>query len=150
MQSRYVAIRTRDGTERLVPNDRFMSEGVVNWSRSDRVVRLHAPFGVAYGTDDLRAVQQLAIEAACAADRVVEHPKPVCNLMGFGDSSVDFDLRFWITDPENGMANVRSAVLLGLWDRLKDADIEIPFPQRDLHVRSWVSEARAAGPPDSP
>ncbi|MEM6708147.1 MAG: mechanosensitive ion channel domain-containing protein [Pseudomonadota bacterium] len=141
MQSRYVAIRTRDGTERLVPNDRFMAEGVINWSRSDRVVRLHAPFGVSYAKDDLRALQALAVEAARAVDRVVADPKPVCNLMGYGDSSVDFDLRFWITDPEAGMANVRSQVLLELWDRLKAAEIEIPFPQRDLHVRSWQAEA---------
>ncbi|HEY5646950.1 MAG TPA: mechanosensitive ion channel domain-containing protein [Pseudomonadales bacterium] len=137
MQARYVAIRTRDGTEMLIPNDRFMTEGVTNWSRSDRFVRLHAPFGVAYGTEDLRLVQTLATEAAAAASRVVESPAPVCNLVAYGDSSVDFDLRFWITDPQNGMANVRSEVFIGLWDRLKANGIQIPFPQRDIHVRTW-------------
>lgn len=146
MQARYVAIRTRDGTEMLIPNDRFMSEGVINWSRSDRVVRMHAPFGVSYRTEDLRQVQALAIEAAKSVDRVVAYPAPVCNLMEFGDSSVNFDLRFWITDPQNGMANVRSQVLMGLWDRLKANGIEIPFPQRDLHVKSWPEDAgRAPG-----
>lgn len=145
MQSRYVALRTRDGTELLVPNDRFISEGVVNWSRSDEVVRQHAPFGVAYGTRDLRQVQQLAIDAARAVERVVDNPAPVCNLMEFGDSSVNFDLRFWITDPQNGLANVRSQVLLGLWESLHEHGVEIPFPQRDLHVKSWASEA--APPP---
>ena len=143
MQGRYVAIRTRDGTEMLIPNDHFMTEGVINWSKSDRVVRLHAPFGVSYGTTDLRQVQQLAIEAAKCVERVVAHPSPVCNLMEYGDSSVNFDLRFWITDPQNGMANVRSEVLMGLWDRLHEHGIEIPFPQRDLHVKSWHSEARS-------
>jgi small-conductance mechanosensitive channel len=142
MQARYVAIRTRDGTEMLIPNDRFMTEGVVNWSRTDRVVRLHAPFGVSYGTTDLRAVQKLAIDVASSVNRVVSYPAPVCNLMQYGDSSVNFDLRFWITDPQNGMANVRSEVLVELWEHLHAAGIEIPFPQRDLHVRSWHSEAR--------
>lgn len=148
MQSRYVAIRTRDGTEKLIPNDRFITEGVTNWSRSDRVVRLHAPFGVAYGTEDLRQVQELACDAARSVERVLESPGPVCNLLEYGDSSVNFDLRFWISDPQNGMANVRSAVLIELWDRLKTHEIEIPFPQRDLHVRSWAAEAapdRSAG-----
>jgi small-conductance mechanosensitive channel len=137
MQARYLAIRTRDGTEMLIPNDRFMTEGVINWSRSDRIVRLHAPFGVAYGTDDLRQVQQLAREAAVGVDRVMEEPRPVCNLTEFGDSSVNFDLRFWITDPQNGMANVKSDVMLALWETLKENGIQIPFPQRDLHVRTW-------------
>jgi small-conductance mechanosensitive channel len=126
----------------LIPNDRFMSEGVTNWSRSDRVVRMHAPFGVSYRTEDLNQVQTLAIEAAQSVDRVVAQPAPVCNLMEFGDSSVNFDLRFWITDPQNGMANVRSQVLMGLWDRLKANGIEIPFPQRDLHVKSWPDDQR--------
>ncbi|XOV82738.1 MAG: mechanosensitive ion channel family protein [bacterium] len=141
MQARYVALRTRDGTEMLIPNDRFMSEGVINWSRSDRVVRLHAPFGIAYSTKDLRAVQKLAAQAAAVVERVVASPAPVCNLVEFGDSSVNFDLRFWITDPENGLANVRSQVLLNIWDALAEQGIEIPFPQRDLHVKSWPKES---------
>jgi small-conductance mechanosensitive channel len=140
MQARYVALRTRDGTELLIPNDRFMSEGVINWSRSDRVVRLHAPFGIAYKTKDLRAVQQLAIDAALSVQRVVDAPPPACNLVGFGDSSVDFDLRFWISDPEQGLSNVRSQVLLNVWDALAEHGIEIPFPQRDLYVKSWPQE----------
>jgi len=137
MEGRYVAMRTRDGTEHLIPNERFMTEGVINWSRSDRVIRLHAPFSVSYKTKDLRLVQDLAIDAAKSVGRVVVSPSPVCNVMAFGDSSVDFDLRFWIADPAKGMANVRSDVYLALWDRLHENQIEIPFPQRDLHVKAW-------------
>ncbi len=136
MQARYVALRTREGTELLVPNERLMTEGVVNWSRSDRVVRLHAPFGVAYSTSDLEKVQEIAVAAANAVDRVVAEPEPICNLVGFGDSSVDFDLRFWIGDPIEGLSNVTSDVLLGIWKGLKDEGIEIPFPQRDIHIKS--------------
>ncbi len=134
--ARYVSIRTRDGTEHLVPNDDFINNGVINWSHADRAVRIHAPFGVAYGTEDLRQVQALCREAASATDRVLENPQPVCNLVGFGDSSVDFDLRFWIQDPQKGIANVRSNVYLNIWDKFKEHGIEVPFPQRDIHIKS--------------
>lgn len=77
MQSRYVSVRTRDGTEMLIPNEHFISNGVINWSHSDRAVRLHAPFGVSYKTRDLRAVQELAKAAAAAVDRVVPDREPV-------------------------------------------------------------------------
>lgn len=147
MQARYVALRTRDGTEHLIPNSTFMSEGVVNWSRSDRLIRLHAPFSVSYNTKDLRAVQALAIDAAKAVPRVVGTPSPVCNITAFGDNAVEFDLRFWIQDPVNGTANVRSDVYLNIWDALKAHGIEIPFPQRDLHIKSWQADA---APPRGP
>jgi small-conductance mechanosensitive channel len=135
MQSRYVSVRTRDGTELLIPNDHFIMNGVVNWSKSDKVVRLHAPFGVSYATRDLKAVQALAEEAAMTVDRVVSTNKPVCNVMEFGDNSVNFDLRFWIRDPENGQANVRSDVYLAVWEALHEAGVEIPFPQRDIYIK---------------
>ncbi|MEE2690398.1 MAG: mechanosensitive ion channel domain-containing protein [Pseudomonadota bacterium] len=136
MNARYVSVRTRDGTEHLVPNDKFIQEGVVNWSHSDRIVRLHAGFGVSYKTRDLRGVKKLAEETAASVDRVLKSPAPVCNLTEFADSSVNFDLRFWISDPANGISNVRSAVMLELWDRLHEAGVEIPFPQLDLHLKS--------------
>ncbi|NOX95579.1 MAG: mechanosensitive ion channel, partial [Alphaproteobacteria bacterium] len=84
MNSRYVSIRTRDGTAHLVPNDRFINEGVINWSHSDRVVRLHAPFGVAYKTKDLRALARRAEATALGVERVLKTPAPRCNLMEFG------------------------------------------------------------------
>ncbi|MEL7485963.1 MAG: mechanosensitive ion channel domain-containing protein, partial [Pseudomonadota bacterium] len=136
MNARYVALRTRDGTAHLVPNDKFIEDGVVNWSHSDKVVRLHAGIGVAYDTKDLRFVKKLCEDAAKGVDRVLETPAPMCNLIEFGDSSVNFDLRFWINDPANGVSNVRSAVMLEVWDALRAHDIEIPFPQRDLHIKS--------------
>ncbi len=144
MTARYVSIRTRDGTEHLVPNDKFIQDGVINWSHSDRIVRLHAPFGVSYDTRDLRAVKKLAEETALGVDRVLKSPAPMCNLMEFGDSSVNFDLRFWISDPANGISNVKSAVMLALWDSLHEAKVEIPYPQLDLHVKSAPETVSAA------
>lgn len=140
MNSRYVSVRTRDGTAHLVPNDKFIEDGVINWSHSDKVVRLHAPFGVAYSTRDVRAIARAAEEMALSVERVVEKPAPRCNLVEFGDSSVNFDLRFWITDPANGITNVRSDVMMAVWDKLHDMGIEIPFPQRDLHIKSWTPQ----------
>jgi len=139
MNSRYVSIRTRDGTAHLVPNDRFINEGVINWSHSDRVVRLHAPFGVAYKTKDLRALARRAEATALGVERVLKTPAPRCNLMEFGDSAINFDLRFWIHDPASGTSNVRSDVMMAVWDMLVQEGIEIPFPQRDLHIKSALT-----------
>jgi small-conductance mechanosensitive channel len=76
----------------------------------------------------------LAVEAASEVKRVVLDPAPVCHVTGFGDSSVDFILRFWIRDPTGELTNVRGAVFLSLWDALKAANIEIPFPRRDVKI----------------
>jgi len=136
MNARYVSIRTRDGMAHLMPNDRFINEGVINWSHSDRVVRLHAPFGVSYATRDLRGLARRAEATAVEVERVLKTPAPRCNLVEFGDSSVNFDLRFWINDPANGITNVRSDVMMAIWEMLHEAGIEVPFPQRDLHIKS--------------
>jgi small-conductance mechanosensitive channel len=66
--------------------------------------------------------------------RVLETPSPICLLKGFGDSTVNLELRFWIRDPRNGTANVRSEVMLGIWDSFRANGIEFPFPQRDIHL----------------
>ncbi len=136
MSARYVSIRTRDGTAHLVPNDMFINEGVTNWSHSDRVVRLHAPFGVSYATRDLRGLARRTEETALEVDRVLKSPAPRCNLMEFGDNSINFDLRFWINDPANGTNNVRSDVMMAIWDMLQEMGVEVPFPQRDVHIKS--------------
>ncbi|MEM9012779.1 MAG: mechanosensitive ion channel domain-containing protein [Pseudomonadota bacterium] len=134
MTTRYVSVRTRDGTETLMPNEVLIASPVTNWSYSDRVIRRKIPIGVAYDTDVDQAIA-LCCEAAAAVPRVIAEPKPVCLLKGFGDSSVDLELRFWINDPENGVSNVASQVLLEVWHRFRAAAIEIPFPQRDLNLR---------------
>ncbi len=136
MNARYVTIKTRDGKAHLMPNDRFIEEGVINWSHSDRVVRLHAQFGVSYSTRDLRALARAAEETALTVQRVLKSPAPRCNLVEFGDNSVNFDLRFWISDPASGVANVTSDVMMAVWDRLHDLAIEVPFPQRDIHIKT--------------
>ncbi len=132
---RAISVITRDQTEHLIPNENLMINQVVNWSYSSRDVRVKAPIGVSYGCD-LELVFDLLRQAVDDTPRVLKHPKPGVNLMGFGDSSVDFEVRFWIKDPEEGLANVRSDVFMRIWKLFKENDIEIPFPQRDLHLRS--------------
>ncbi|HED13005.1 MAG TPA: mechanosensitive ion channel [Gammaproteobacteria bacterium] len=140
--ARYTAVRTRDGTEHLIPNEDLIVQRVENWSHSDRVVRLRIPIGVAY-TTDVRLAQQLCIEAAQVIPRILRSPPPACLLRGFGDSAVDLELRFWIDDPQNGRSNVMSEVLLGIWDRFHEQNIEIPFPQRDIHIRNGAAGLEA-------
>jgi small-conductance mechanosensitive channel len=76
----------------------------------------------------------LAREAAASVDRVLKSRPPVCHIVGFGDSSVDYILRFWITDPTDGLTNIRGNVFLALWDIFKANNISIPFPQREIKM----------------
>ncbi len=132
---RAISVITRDQTEHLIPNENLMVNQVVNWSYSSKDVRVKAPVGVSYDSD-LELVTKLLYQAVDDTDRVLARPKPRVNLMGFGDNSVDFEVRFWIQDPEGGLANIRSDVYMRIWQLFKEHDIEIPFPQRDLHLRS--------------
>lgn len=132
---RAVSVLTRDGKEHLIPNEKLMTDSVENWSYSDRNVRVHIPVGVAYGAD-LAQAQALMLEAARATPRVLDNPPPNVWLRGFGDSSVDHDILVWVNDPEDGVGNVQSAVLNRVWALFKAAEIELPFPQRDIHIRS--------------
>lgn len=140
---RYVSVITRDGVEHLIPNETLISERVENWTHSNSQTRLKVDLGVHYDSDLHRAIE-LCLEAAHGIDRVLAHPEPKCLLIEFGDSSVNLQLRFWIADAQNGVQNVKSAVLLAIWDKFKEHGIEIPYPQRDLHLRSGFGQALAA------
>jgi small-conductance mechanosensitive channel len=131
--ARYVSVVTRDGREYLIPNEDLITGQVVNWSHSSELVRLDIYFGVSYDSDP-HEVRKIASTAAAEVPRVVTNPAPVCHVVGFGDSSIDLILRFWIRDPTGGLTNVRGAVFLALWDALKAAQIEIPFPRRDVKI----------------
>ncbi len=132
---RYVSVMTRDGIEHIIPNESIISQTVTNWTRSNSNIRIRLPIGVDYKTDLIRAIE-VAVEAAKKIDRILETPDPRCLLRGFGDSSIDLELRVWISDPHNGVANVSSEVLLEVWKAFKEAGIEMPFPQRDIHIKS--------------
>jgi len=137
LQARYVSVITRDGIEHLIPNEELISQRVENWSHSHRQVRLRMPIGIDYSSDVHKAMA-LTTEAAGEIERVLKDPAPVCRLMGFGDNSVDLELRVWITDPQGGVANITSEILLRIWDLFSENGINFPFPQRDLHIKSTV------------
>jgi small-conductance mechanosensitive channel len=141
LRARFVSVVTRDGREFLIPNEDFITREVINWSFSDEYVRLDVPFGVSYEADP-HEVTRLAIEAAAAVPRVeARRQMPVCWLTEFGDSSLNFLLRFWIHDPQKGLTNIRGQVLLALWDTFKEHDIHIPYPHREIIVKTPVSIA---------
>lgn len=131
--ARYVSITTRDGKEFLIPNEDLITGQVVNWSHSNDFVRLDIFFGTAYENDP-HEVRRVAIAAAGSVPRVLTDRPPVCHIVGFGDSSVDYILRFWITDPSGGLTNIRGNVYLALWDAFKEHGIHIPFPQREVRL----------------
>lgn len=135
LAGRYTAITLRTGTETLIPNEMLVSNPVSNWSHSSRDVQLRIPVGVSYSTD-LEQAMALCREAAAATPRVLARHNPTCFITGFGDSSVDLQVRFWIADAELGIRNVSSDVFLAIWKLFKEHNIEIPFPQRDLHIKS--------------
>jgi small-conductance mechanosensitive channel len=144
---RYISVVTRDGKEFLIPNEDLITNKVVNWSYSNNLLRLKIPIGIGYDSDLPRAME-LMLEAAAVVDRILADPQPACLLMGFGENSVDFQLRVWIHDPQNGIHNVTSQVLLGVWERFKKHGIELPFPQRVLHHQSVPELEVALRPPE--
>ncbi|MDP2267015.1 MAG: mechanosensitive ion channel [Thiobacillus sp.] len=130
-------MRDRDGVDRLIPNEMLITNEVINWSFSDRNVRLKIPVSISYDNDPEQALGLLR-EAAMANPRVLADPEPATRLMAFGDNGIELELRVWIQDPESGLPNVRSDINLAIWRAFKGAGIVIPYPQRDLHIRGGL------------
>jgi small-conductance mechanosensitive channel len=133
--TRCVSLLTRDGVEYLVPNEHLITEKVTNWSYSSKNVRQKIPIGISYNAD-LRKAIELVVQVAQDHKRVLENPSPVCRVIAFGDSAIELELRIWISDPVEGVMNIRSDLLLGIWDSFKDNHIDVPFPQRDVHIKA--------------
>ncbi len=134
-------IQTAQDAEVIVPNSNFISNQVTNWTLSIPRRRVDLPVGVAYGTDP-EPVVKLLVEVAASFPGVLREPAPAAFFLGFGDSALNFELRFW-SDHETWF-QLKSDVAIGVARALRDARIEVPFPQRDLHLRSIDGEARAA------
>ncbi len=134
LNARFVSVITRDGKEHLIPNELLITERVENWSFSNKNVRIKIPVGISYSADVERALEILR-EVADESPRVLKHPKPNALMRGFGDSSIDLELRCWIDDPPNGLGNIQSELLVTIWKKFKEDAIEIPFPQRDVYIK---------------
>ncbi len=140
LRARFVSVVTRDGKEYLIPNEDLITEKVVNWSFSDDLIRLDVTFGVSYDANP-HEVSKLAIEATRKLERVSSSKAPVCWMTEFGESSLDFVLRFWVSDPQNGLTNIRGKVMLALWDVFNENNIDIPYPHREIIIKDSGKDA---------
>jgi len=142
LRGRYVVVRDRDGVETLVPNQNLITNQVINWSYSDKRVRLKLPVRISYEDDPEQAMEVL-LRAATCSERILRDPAPVARLMGFHDYGLDLELRFWIADPQAGVNNVRSDVNRAIWALFKQHGIQIPRAQLD--VRMFDADGRIVG-----
>ena len=137
IKTRYTLIRSLTGRESIVPNEKLITERIENLSLADPRILLTVDVSVGYDSDpDL--VQKILVEAATACDRVLDDPAPSARLARFGPDGLEFSLLFWIADPSNGQLNVRSDINLRILGEFRAAGIDIPYPQRVLHVKQDV------------
>lgn len=136
INARSTTVETFDNVSIIVPNSQFISESVTNWSHRDPRTRVHVRVGVAYGSD-VDKVRETLLEAGVSHPEVLSDPEPRVVFYEFGDSSLNFDLLVWIKDPTNQL-NIRSDLHFAIVRAFRENQIEIPFPQRDLHIRSSV------------
>jgi small-conductance mechanosensitive channel len=145
---RSTTIQTNDNISIIVPNSEFINGKVINWSLGDPTVRIHVPVGVAYGSD-LDLVTRTLLQAAVGTNGVMKHPEPEVRFLEFGNSSLNFDLLVWTDDPVYHL-QLRSRLNYAIDEAFRAHGIEVPFPQRDLHVKSakGLAEILNAPKPD--
>ena len=141
IQLRSTTVVTNDNITMIVPNADFISNTVTNWSHGDPKVRIRVPVGVAYGSD-LKLLQRLLLEAAAEHPKALRDPSPVVLFNEFGDSSLNFELGVWTQEMTATPIHFTSQMNFIIEQKLRENDIEIPFPQRDLHVRSGLPESQ--------
>lgn len=138
---RATTVITNDNIAVIVPNSEFISSKVTNWSFTNRDVRLNFPVGVSYNSDPEK-VRRALLEVAAAHRGVLPQPSPDVLLQEFGDSSINFILRVWTRDYTTTPGVLRSDLNYRIWKKFQAEHIEIPFPQRDLHIRSGSLDVR--------
>ncbi len=140
LKSRYIVLRNRAGVDTLIPNENLITSNVINWSYADHNVRMSVQVDIEYDCDPEKAIEVM-LPCAFASDRVLKTPEPNVFLKEFGDSGITMELRFWISDPESGVERVKSPIRVAIWKAFQEHGITIPFPQRDLHLKSIDMEA---------
>ena len=134
LRARYIVVLNRDGVETLIPNENLVTTDVINWSYSNKHVRVRIPVQISYD-DDPEQAMAIMEKAVSANSRVLAYPEPAVRLMQFADSGIALELRVWLSDPQEGVGNVRSDINLAIWRGFKEAGITIPYPQRDVHIK---------------
>ena len=142
---RSTTVVTNDNITIIVPNSDFITHSVTNWSHGDPKVRLRLPVGVAYGSD-VESLRRVLLEVAAENPSVLKEPSPDVRFLGFGDSSLDFELAVWTIDMSHRPTRFRSDLYFAIERKLRENNIEIPFPQRDLHIRSGELPVRMFSP----
>jgi small-conductance mechanosensitive channel len=135
IRARATLVRTNDDIYLIVPNARFITDTVTNWSYRTPKVRFHFPVSVSYGSQP-REVEQALLEAAAKNERVLKEPAPTVLFLAFGESSLDFELACWTAVMLHRRSALRSEMNFALHEALAARGIELPFPQRDIHIRS--------------
>lgn len=135
LHARYVSLRTREGKEHLIPNQEIISSKLENWSYSDTQIRVETAFRVSIHSD-LYLVEKLLKEIALSANRVAPKPAPTIRFRSLLDNGVDLLLRYWISDPENGISDVRSEIILKAWKAFQENGIQVPIPPREIYPGS--------------
>jgi small-conductance mechanosensitive channel len=133
MKTRYISVAAGDGREFLIPNEDLVTQKVTNWTYTDKNTLVKVNFGVDYEADP-RRVCKLAVEIAAASPRIIKQKPPNCILVEFAEAGMKFSLTFWVPDPD-GMDNVKSDVMLSLWDVFKREGIHVPYPVREIRIR---------------
>ncbi|MEO1882332.1 MAG: mechanosensitive ion channel domain-containing protein [Methyloprofundus sp.] len=139
IQMRATTIIDWDHKELIVPNKTFITSQLVNWTLTDPMTRIVVPLGISYGSDIDLAFRTIK-EAVCTTPLVLKDPEPSIYFIGFGDSSLDFTIRIYVQELSHRMQVIHD-IHIRLIEALRKADIEIPFPQRDLHIRSGYADA---------
>jgi len=142
---RATKLRTRDSVEYIIPNADLMSNTIVNYTLSSPVIRLAVPFGVSYASDP-RKIEQMVLETAEKEPAVMVAKKPEIRFVGYGDNSIDFQLLVWIDVRKTARRWIRSKLYFAMFETFAEHNVEIPFPQRDLHLRSGVEWERFGKP----
>ncbi len=144
MNTRYISVAAGDGREFLIPNEDLITKKVVNWTYTNTNTLLKVNFATNYEADP-NLVCKLAVEIASATPRVMPVKPPTCLLTDFTDAGMKFSLTFWIADPDAGMDNVRSDIMLALWDAFKRENIQAPYPVREIRIQGGALPVTPAG-----
>lgn len=137
--ARSTSVLTNDNIDIIIPNSKLITENVVNWTHGERKVRFRIPVSVAYASD-IRKVEQALLEAAKDVYDVLETPAPVVRFISFGENGLEFELRAWTTTLVQRRGKFTSELNFAIYDKFKAYDIEVPYPQRDIHVRTGAVE----------
>jgi small-conductance mechanosensitive channel len=140
ISARATTVITNDNIAVIVPNSDLVNNRVINWSHTNRDIRLNFPVGVSY-KEDPELIRKLLIEVAEANTGVLQKPKPDVLFDSYGDSSLNFMLRVWTAEYSDTPKVLKSQLYFAIFKKFKENNIEIPFPQRDLHLKSGFDES---------